>query len=141
VCLAEATIALCVVMGPAWLLTAIIPGRLGLIPFVAGLGLAVPTVRRGFRVSLEITDREVVISNYWFQYRLQWDEIEHIFMGIDVLGLVPLRAISFRRRGRWRPVPATASTAAGSNRAEMARELERHARSQGVRFSIDPSAL
>jgi hypothetical protein len=70
--------------------------RLGAIAIAAvSVVPVVIFVRRAFRLSLEASRENVVVSNYWRTYRLDWADIRAVRVGVEVMGVIPAPAFLF----------------------------------------------
>jgi hypothetical protein len=105
------------------------------------LGL-VAIVWRSFRTALVVTDQEVVIRNFFWSWRLPWDEIEEICWGtplfLRLLSGARYHYLGFRKNGHRLPVFASASQGVRQSNwspfdATVPRELKRQAEKHGIR--------
>jgi len=57
---------------------------------------AVLTVRRSFRIELEITQEEIRIRNYWRDFEFPWSQVTDVGMGVAIQGIAYQPAITFQ---------------------------------------------
>ena len=96
-------------LGGAWI-ALVVCGTTAFVLFVAlpspwrylaaGLALAPApwAVRRALRVSLEVTEKDVTIKNYWRTHNLAWSDIEGVGVALREHGVLPQPALAFKLR-------------------------------------------
>ena len=105
------------------------------------LGLVL-IVWRSFRMALVVTDQEIRIRNFFWSWRLPWDDVEEIFWGtplfLRIFGGARFHYLGFRRKGDRLSVFAAASQGVRRSNwspldATVPRELERQAEKHRIR--------
>lgn len=93
-------------------LAAVIAGAATQSLIAVALGLLATAVLsvRGFRISLVADRDEIVVRNHFRTYRLRWEQVSHIGVGITSSIGAQFSAVIFRTRGESHVVAAQATT-------------------------------
>jgi len=73
----------------------------GLWGWLIGFVAAVATVwatHRGLRLALHVSHEELVVTNYWREYRFRWSDVEKVGLGLETMGVMPRAAATFGLR-------------------------------------------
>jgi hypothetical protein len=94
-----------------FLLTFIIGGGLlqSLIALGVGIALTAIAVVRASRIALIADHDEIVVRNLFRTYRLKWEDVSDIGVGLQSLGGAQLSGVVFRRYGESTVVGAQAT--------------------------------
>ena len=76
-----------------------------------GAVAAVATIwltHRGLRLALRVSHDELVVTNFWREYRFRWSDVERMGLGLETMGVTPRAAAAFGiRDGRTIRAQAT----------------------------------
>lgn len=103
--------------------------------FIVGLFITVVLVIRGFRVELCADRSEIVVRNHFRTYRLKWENLSHVGVGLTTSIAALFPAVMFGHSDGRRVVAAQATTSGGREQQRVIRELAKLRPELQIQFS------
>lgn len=90
---------------------------------------------RGFRVAMCADRSEIIVRNHFRTYRVKWENLSHVGIGVTTSIAALFPAVMFGERGGRRVVAAQATTSGGREQRRVIRELAKLRPDLQIQFS------